>query len=126
MPSTAITTLRIRKQANMLLKSHWLVFLTNSRRICKFYDILKLTGYISSKQTASKTFWLQKPLEIVCDLENYLEISWKEFIFSKIIFLQFPALLEKKLHPRLFSMVLTLLKEQKISKLQITDWLQIY
>ena len=33
MPSIAITTLRIRKQANMLLKSDWLVFLTKLRRI---------------------------------------------------------------------------------------------
>ena len=50
----------------------------------------------------------------------------KEFIFSKIIFLLFPTLLENKLHHRLFSMVLPTLKEKKISKLEITDWLQIY
>ena len=42
MPSTAITTLRIRKQTNMLLKSHWLVFLTNLRRIMQVLRHLKV------------------------------------------------------------------------------------
>ena len=125
MPSIAIISLRIWKQANMLLKSDWLVLLTNLRRIMQIYVILKLTGYISSKQTTSKTFQLQKLLEIVWDLKNYLEISGKEFIFCKIIFPQFPALPQKKPHRRSSSIVLLLLKEQKISKLQITDWLQI-
>ena len=48
MPSIAITTLRIWKQANMLLKSDWLVFLSKIRRInynAKLHVILKLTGY---------------------------------------------------------------------------------
>ena len=87
---------------------------------------LKAYRVYKFKETASKTFWLQKLLEIVCDLKNYLEISGKGFIFRKVIFLQFPALLEKKLNRGSFSMVLPLLKEQKISRLQITDWLQIY
>ena len=56
MLSIAITTLRIWKQANMLLKSDWLVFLTKLRRIMQFYVILKFTGYVSSKQAARKTF----------------------------------------------------------------------
>ena len=56
MPSIAIISLRTWKQANMLLKSDWLVLLTNLRRIMQIYIILKLTGYISSKQTTSKTF----------------------------------------------------------------------
>ena len=41
MPSIAITTLRIRKQANMLLKSNWLVFLTKLRRIRQILRHLK-------------------------------------------------------------------------------------
>ena len=41
MPSIAITTLRIRKQANMLLKSDWLVFLTKLRRIMHILRRLK-------------------------------------------------------------------------------------
>ena len=65
-------------------------------------------------------------LEIVCDLTDCLEISGKEFIFSKIVFLQLPVLLKNGLHHRSFSMVLPTLKEQKMSKLKITDWLQIY
>ena len=41
MPSIAITTLRIRKQANMLLKSDWLVFLTKLRCIMRILRRLK-------------------------------------------------------------------------------------
>ena len=41
MPSIAIITLRIRKQANMLLKSNWLVFLTKLRRIRQILRHLK-------------------------------------------------------------------------------------
>ena len=41
MPSIAITILRIRKQANMLLKSNWLVFLTKLRRIRQILRHLK-------------------------------------------------------------------------------------
>ena len=41
MPSVAITTLRIQKQANMLLKSDWLVFLTKLRCIMQILRHLK-------------------------------------------------------------------------------------
>ena len=41
MPSIAITTLRIWKQPNMLLKSNWLVFLTKLRRIRQILPHLK-------------------------------------------------------------------------------------
>ena len=41
MPSIAITTLRIWKQANMLLKSDWLVFSTKLRRIMQVLRHLK-------------------------------------------------------------------------------------
>ena len=43
MPSIAITTLRIRKQANMLLKSDWLVFLTKLR--CIMHILRRLKAY---------------------------------------------------------------------------------
>ena len=39
--SIAITTLRILKQTNMLLKSNWLVFLSRLRRIMQVLRHLK-------------------------------------------------------------------------------------
>ena len=39
--SIAITTLRILKQTNMLLKSNWLVFLSKLRRIMQILRHLK-------------------------------------------------------------------------------------
>ena len=42
MPSIAIKTLRIRKQANIFLKSDWLVFLTKLRRIIQILRHLKV------------------------------------------------------------------------------------
>ena len=41
MLSTAIITLRILKQTNMLLKSNWLVFLSKLRRIMQILRHLK-------------------------------------------------------------------------------------
>ena len=42
MPSIDITTLRIRKQANMPLKSNWLVFLTKLSPIRQILRHLKV------------------------------------------------------------------------------------
>ena len=42
MLSTAIITLRILKQTNMLLKSNWLVFLSKLKRIMQILRHLKV------------------------------------------------------------------------------------
>ena len=42
MLSIAITTLKILKQTNMLLKSNWLVFLSTLRRIMQILRHLKV------------------------------------------------------------------------------------